>query len=341
MAWYNNNWTYRKSHLITGASGAGSDYQVKLTVHYGVGTDSGENVYLGSNGKTDFSDLRFTDNDETTLLDYWVQEKTDSDNAVVWVKVADDLGSNATIYIYYGNAGASTASSGDSTFLFFDDFEDASIDAGKWTKDIENGTITESGGYLRCGGGIKSGSFGHNSLGSEVGYAGFQDNAVLFRARNSADGIGEVAFRGDYGTNVGYKARFDARSNYGGSSIRVPPYSGWGLLIAGDGDDPSANTWYNYEIRMVGTSIDFLRNGVSRASGTDATYGSAGEIALQNHYGDHTDYDWVAVRKLVATEPAHSTWGAQEEVSTATTVTNIISIGNIVELNNISSIIGA
>jgi len=34
-------------------------------------------------------------------------------------------------------------------------------------------------------------------------------------------------------------------------------------------------------------------------------------------------------------------WGTWADVSTATTVTNIVSIGNIVELNNISSIIGA
>jgi len=54
---------------------------------------------------------------------------------------------------------------------------------------------------------------------------------------------------------------------------------------------------------------------VSKRSGTDATYGSAGEIALQNHYGDHTDYDWVAVRKLVATEPGHGAWGSSETCS--------------------------
>ena len=42
-------------------------------------------MYLGSNVKPDFSDLRFTTNDNTALT-YWVQE-TGSNYAVVWVKV--------------------------------------------------------------------------------------------------------------------------------------------------------------------------------------------------------------------------------------------------------------
>ena len=49
---------------------------------------------------------------------------------------------------------------------------------------------------------------------------------------------------------------------------------------------------------------------------------------------------WIAIEHNNI--DAESTfWGTWTDVSTATTVTNIISIGNIVELNNISSIIGA
>ena len=72
-------WTYRKSHVIEYAAGAGTLYQKRIKVHYGAGTDSGEDVYLNSHSRTDFGDVRFTDDDGTTLLDYWIEKKVDSD----------------------------------------------------------------------------------------------------------------------------------------------------------------------------------------------------------------------------------------------------------------------
>jgi len=100
-------WQYRKSHVINSASGAGTNYQVRIKVHYGSGTDSGEDVYLNSHCRTDFGDVRFTDDDGATELDYWMEEKVDSDYAVFWVEVADDLSSSsATIYVYYGKSDA-------------------------------------------------------------------------------------------------------------------------------------------------------------------------------------------------------------------------------------------
>lgn len=41
-------WQYRKSHVINPASGAGTNYQIRIKVHYGAGTDSGEEVYINS-----------------------------------------------------------------------------------------------------------------------------------------------------------------------------------------------------------------------------------------------------------------------------------------------------
>ncbi|PVX27584.1 MAG: hypothetical protein CW716_01505 [Candidatus Bathyarchaeum sp.] len=80
MSWL-SGWDYRKSHVINYAADAGTGYQVSLTVHYGSGSDSGDDVYLGSKCRTDFGDIRFTDDDGSTELDYWMEEKTDSDYA--------------------------------------------------------------------------------------------------------------------------------------------------------------------------------------------------------------------------------------------------------------------
>jgi len=44
-----SGWQYRKSHTINGSSaGAVTDYQVRIRVHYGEGSDSGEDVYLNN-----------------------------------------------------------------------------------------------------------------------------------------------------------------------------------------------------------------------------------------------------------------------------------------------------
>ena len=130
MGWQ-TGWTYRKNHLINPASGAGQNYQKRIVVHYGAGADSGEDIYLNNKCKTDFGDIRFTNSTGAFLLDYWIEKKVNSDYVICWVKIVDDLSSyNVKIYIYYGNSGAVSVANGDSTFIFFDDFE---TNLNKWT----------------------------------------------------------------------------------------------------------------------------------------------------------------------------------------------------------------
>jgi len=126
MPWL-TGWLHRKSHEIVGSTaGAVTDYQIRIKVHYGSGTDSGEDVYLNGKCRTDFGDIRFTDSDGVTELSYWMEEKLDGDYAIFWVKVPYIPASpdTAIIYIYYGNPSATTTSNGVSTFIRFTDFED-------------------------------------------------------------------------------------------------------------------------------------------------------------------------------------------------------------------------
>ena len=77
-AWYDDDWSYRKSHTITGSSdGSLTNYQIKIIAEYGSGSDSGDTVYLVSNSEADFSDVRFVASDEVTLLDYWIESKVE------------------------------------------------------------------------------------------------------------------------------------------------------------------------------------------------------------------------------------------------------------------------
>lgn len=119
-----SGWSYRRSHVIIGSTaGAVTDYQIRITVHYGGGTDSGENVYLSGKCRSDFGDIRFTSADGVTLLSYWMETYVASNYAAFWVKVPSIPASpsSTTIYIYYGKADATTTSNGANTFLSFRD----------------------------------------------------------------------------------------------------------------------------------------------------------------------------------------------------------------------------
>jgi len=81
-----------------------TDYQIPVTFSY----QSGMN--------TDFSDIRFY-NSAGTKLNYWIESKTDSTTASVWVKVPLISGSTTTtIYLRYGNSGFTSESSLANTF---------------------------------------------------------------------------------------------------------------------------------------------------------------------------------------------------------------------------------
>ena len=102
MGWL-NGYGYRKRIPITGQAGAGTDYQVQLEVHSDSGSDSNGVVYLGGNCQDFPNDIRFTDDDGTTELDHWLEEIGGDNEAIFWIEIQDDLGSNQDFYIYYGN----------------------------------------------------------------------------------------------------------------------------------------------------------------------------------------------------------------------------------------------
>ena len=108
---------YRRKITITEQSGNDlTDYQVRIDLD---ATNFDFSHFLNE-GK----DLRFTDASKN-LLPYWV-EKMDiaAEKATIWVKVPSiPANSSASIYMYYGNDSLPSASDGEATFLFFDDFK--------------------------------------------------------------------------------------------------------------------------------------------------------------------------------------------------------------------------
>lgn len=186
-----SGWLYRKSHVISAAVGAGTNYQVGIKVYYGAGVDGTETVggatfgkiYCNSKCKTDFGDIRFTNNDGSTLLDFWIQEQTDSVSALIWVEVGDDLSSiDRTIYIYYGKATATTLSNIYATFIKADKFD-------SFTKYSSNPVMTYVGSGWEdsvlgeCSVLFENGTFkmwyrANSGVNSAIGYATSDDGII-------------------------------------------------------------------------------------------------------------------------------------------------------------------
>jgi len=106
-----------------GSVAAYQNYEISIYATVIIDTD--DTVYLNGQCRTDFGDVRFTDSDGTTPLDYWMEDYTSGDNATFWVELPSIPASpnTATIYVYYGKSDATTTSNGDNTFLEFHDFE--------------------------------------------------------------------------------------------------------------------------------------------------------------------------------------------------------------------------
>ncbi|MCM2266520.1 MAG: DUF2341 domain-containing protein [Elusimicrobiales bacterium] len=145
------SWKYRENLRVAERSGAAlADYQVLVKL------DTAAPVRLGRL-KPDCSDLRFANSNEVSLLNYWLESGCNTAETRVWVRLPF-LAKNSVknIYAYYGNRAARSESSGENTFVFFDDFEGQGPDARKWRFLRGDCPVAQSGGRLKftgCGSG--------------------------------------------------------------------------------------------------------------------------------------------------------------------------------------------
>lgn len=122
--WYNTNWDYRKSLTVSGKI-IGDTMRLVVVNNTGVG-----NLTCLGHVMNDFRDLVFTDTSKN-ILSYWVQNYTVGVRATVWINNSLNV---STMYMYYGNPGATSSSNGNTTFWFFDDFNGTSLNLQKWAK---------------------------------------------------------------------------------------------------------------------------------------------------------------------------------------------------------------
>lgn len=116
--WFDNMWSYRIPLHISNPSlnGGLSNYNVKISL--------GETNFDFSKCSPAGNDLRFTDSDGKTILNYYIETFIYPDTAVIWVKIPYlAAGSSKTIYLYSGNVSAPDLNTAAGMFRFYDDFE--------------------------------------------------------------------------------------------------------------------------------------------------------------------------------------------------------------------------
>lgn len=319
--WLSDNWDYRKTHLILGSSGAGEGYQVMIIANYSDGSDSGNTVYLNGSCRTDFGDIRFTDNDGVTELVYWLAKKVDSDYAVFWVKVEDDLDSDVTIYIYFGNNDVSTTSNFDSTFIFGDLFNSAVLNTSKWVTVNRNPTysIDTTNHYIEVtdldADSWITGCFQSDDL-------DFPDGWILESAYNISNGMYVYMQTFDAGDYTILELNFNS-TNHNALSVGdlwVTVRSRYVVYMDGGvgynpGSVASAIQTSRWSINYSDSDLSYYQEGVLRISDNPnivfdkftLLFGRYSSTAFGTvRFGD------FLIRKYVISEPVHSVWGSLE-----------------------------
>ena len=137
-------------------------YQQDIVIHRTAGTAYNEtangletwHLYVGSLCREDYGDIRFTNSTGAELAYYlWPDYNSSSARFCVRLEGADAAGS---LFVWYGNAAATTTSDGDAVYLVFDHFEGATLDTTKWNVggnvSVADGVCTVIGAGLNTAG---------------------------------------------------------------------------------------------------------------------------------------------------------------------------------------------
>lgn len=113
--WY-DPWRYRRSITIRNSRGAQTDVKVRVTINT-------QELIWARKMQPDGSDIRFTKADKVTNIPHWIESGITTTSTVIWVRIPFVPGSDSTIYLYYGNPTAVSASDKKAVFMVNDDFK--------------------------------------------------------------------------------------------------------------------------------------------------------------------------------------------------------------------------
>jgi len=316
-AWWNSSWLYKEPLNLSVATGTtGVNYVLELNVSY--------NAHMNA----DFSDLRFTNSTENGQLNYWIEKKVNNGWAVVWLNVNEDITTtNKTNYLYYGNALATDAGNGTTTFgqgRFEGCDDNVTHFNNRWTKSAVDITAYLSGGICTI----------NNTGGDEWFYN--NSNTLTLPA--------ELKLFGRYNSSGTTKQVYvfltnqsDMAYNWEKSiSLRGFSKSMFGLAYrAGTGGDVTSFTnttfsvWDNYTMWMPSSSSTLAIRGfdegsanITNATNTVWTSGGLPAIEVTGTPTASLEFDWLFTRQYKLGEPIYYFGLEQANPSTITTTLN-------------------
>jgi hypothetical protein len=279
-----------------------------MKILVGESSGSGTNdVHCNGHCLPNFNDLRFSNSDGTTLLDYWIESisgATPNQVATVWVEF-DSIGTEATtFYMYYGKPDAPAYSNGDNTFIFFDHF-DGTFPGSKWTGDTSYGSIANS---------ILTYSINTNAVKRITGAttAGQSTFAIRVNGKMPAVASGKYSWIGARKSDGSHLAFIY------GDDVNNQIDSKDGTTESQVASNHTTGVYKTWDIKITaGVSTIVLENGTA-LTGSPKTTNPPNSPSMCPDLGLYglnlTEYlDWILLRNWNPTEPAWGSW--EEEVS--------------------------
>jgi len=264
-----------------------------------------ELVSLDEKCKTDFGDVRFTGEDGETEYSYYLDPNNGADGDYRYFYVKLPTISNVTInsiYVYYGNSDATTTSSGENTFIFFDDFDNLD----KW--DV-TGDASVSDGICTVGDAVTDWDYIWANTTYQFGrpliYEVYMKiDAVTTTGWHGAmirdTGTNDLIFHGLYqtGATTGTRIRIET-INY--DYHYTPKYS---------------DEYYIYTTWWKTDGVSFWIDGTPKYNSTYTSTRTDLRPRADSYWANKFVYlDWIRIRNYVEPEPSHGDWGAEESLS--------------------------
>ncbi|MCE7743529.1 MAG: DUF2341 domain-containing protein [Candidatus Heimdallarchaeota archaeon] len=318
-SWWDFNWRYRQKITIENPNaGDITDYQIPITL------GSLEIPFDYYKAQHEGDDLRFTCfTTKHTEIDYWIETWNIGGESTIWIEVPNLKADTITdIYLYFGNAIAESCSLGDNTFLFFDDFEDDSLDSQPNGWIIENsiyGNLLVSSGAIQ---GSKCAHYTDSSTSSAPEVHRYLNNDI-----SNGDMIFEYWISPQESSSSGLPYYNDGTGSWKGgntyfgfpSSNRISYYSGGYQLLY---QPYTTQDWYfvkihfidnnHYDQKIYDSGGNLLGSAMNKAP-----YGSPTKIDYFRFGGasSHTlslKIDGLRIRKTTTNEPTINNVGQVE-----------------------------
>lgn len=298
-------WENRQKITITEESGeALTDYQVRVIVPFQTGMSA------------DYSDLRFTLGDGTTLMTYYLEAHT-ATSATVWLKVpALAANSKIEIYQYFCNPDAATASDPANTFIFYDDFQTFNGWNNWGTGVVFQDLTSEPGTSLLNKGTNCDPNGGQKAIGQTIN--SFRLISREYRP-DSGTGCGRNRYGLEDGAGNGYSLNRNAEVN-GTSDF------GFERRVLGSGNQRQSTNlfqpddiWYRTELTrceddgngiLTAQLYSDTKNFIGERSGINNSFNQFSHVAVRG--GRPYYFDYMAVGKFTCDEPSVDYKGSVE-----------------------------